>query len=340
MKPEPDRAGDRSVAVYIITFRRPQLLRRALSSVLMQTHRNLRVVVINDDPEDTEVADIIRAAGDARVSLHQPVERRGGTRNFNIAFGERDADFVALLEDDNWWEPTFIERQLEVLHAHPESPLVIGNERIWDELEDGQWRDTGKKVWPFDDVRFVELNVEKACGSAWLCNSSIVVRTGQFSNLLTPDSIPVDVTEHFRERLLTRRLLLNGETLVNFAHTRETARSTDGTWGDYQCLLIGSMFVAAETETARKTLARKLWLDCVSKAEPRAVALVSTGVAFREARELLINAPLISLGRFILWLVHNPSRLGRLLRARRELSAELEFLIQAPLTRQFANGES
>ena len=39
------------VAVYVVTFRRHQMLRRAIASVVAQTYANA-VKVVNDDPED------------------------------------------------------------------------------------------------------------------------------------------------------------------------------------------------------------------------------------------------------------------------------------------------
>ena len=154
------------VAVYVVTFRRHQMLRRAIASVVAQTHRNIVIKVINDDPEDGDVLHIIHEIGDDRVSVFAPVERRGPTRNFNLVFEERDADYVSMLEDDNWWEPSFLEEQLRALRGHPAAPLVIGNERIWRELPDGGWLNTGRTIWPFTDLRVHNLRVEEICGSA------------------------------------------------------------------------------------------------------------------------------------------------------------------------------
>ena len=324
------------IAVYIVTCRRHAMLRRAISSVVNQTHASIVVKVVNDDPADEMVAQIVREFGDNRISLFVPIEKRGPTRNFNLVFEERDADYVSLLEDDNWWEANFLEEQLRALERHSGAPLVIGNERIWQELPDGSWRDTGQTIWPFRDLRMHNLRVEEICGSALICDSSMLIRVGSAAELRIPDIIPVDVSEHFRERLLAPALLLNGRPLVNYASTLQTARTKGDTWGAFQCLLIGSVFVGARGNAARERLAGKLWNDCASSTSPRAVSLVATGVAFREARALLRGAPVRAFVRFGMWLARRPSQLPRLLSIRTRFANELLFLINAPLTRHAA----
>jgi hypothetical protein len=329
--------GTPLVAVYVVTFRRHDMLRRAISSVLDQTHKNISVKVVNDDPMDPVVPEIVHEFGDERISMFLPVAKRGATRNFNLAFQETKADFLSLLEDDNWWEPEFLAEQLRALQAHPDAPLVIGNERIWRELSGGGWSNTERTIWPFRDVRVHQIRVEDVCGSAKICNSSMLIRADRGCELLTPDTIPVDVTEHFRERLLPQRLLLNGAPLVNYAETIRTARSTCGeTWGSHQCLLIASVFVAAKDVRARQALALKLWKDCRSSSSPRAVSLIAAGVAFREARAIVWTAPLLSIARFGIWIARRPARLWWLMTTKHRLAGELAFLVDAPLTRHFA----
>ena len=186
------------IAVYIVTFRRHQMLRRAIASVAAQTHAKMVVKVVNDDPADEMVAEIVHEFGDNRISLFSPIEKCGPTRNFNLVFEERDADYVSLLEDDNWWEPSFLEEQLRVLKKHPDAPLVVGNQRIWQELPDGSWLDTSQTIWPVSSLQVHNLSVEEICGSARICNSSMLIRVERAHELLVPDTIPVDVTEHFR----------------------------------------------------------------------------------------------------------------------------------------------
>ena len=48
------------VRIYVITYRRPKLLVRSLRSVLEQTYPAWTAKYVNDDPEESRVAEIHR----------------------------------------------------------------------------------------------------------------------------------------------------------------------------------------------------------------------------------------------------------------------------------------
>src|SRR5262249_52298055 len=248
-----------------ITYQRPLLLRRALASILAQSYKNLRVKVINDDPDDDNVLETIVQANDRRVSLFTPVRRRGAAANFNIAFSDKAAPFVSVLEDDNWWEPAFLETMYQTLLEYPQARAAICNELVWKELNDGSWFSTGRTIWDHEGARLHDYSLEQIAGSAKICNSSTLLKTDASLVFDTPSTIPVDVTEHFRERLLDGPVVLFGRPLVNYAETIKTARSTTGAkWGTFQCLLIGSIFMALSNARDGIAFAKALWELCSS----------------------------------------------------------------------------
>ena len=321
------------VAVYLVTYRRPEMLKRALASALGQTHRNIIVRVVNDDPADPSVGEIITATRDERALPYQPIANRGATRNFNLMFDERDAQFVALLEDDNWWEPNFIATMVDILGTHPDAAVVVGNERIWQELPNGSWSNTGTTVWSFRGVKTYAYSLEDLCSGAKVCNSSTVFKLPFKRDYRTPDTIPVDVTEFFRERLLDASILLCGDALVNYANTIDTARSKGDAWGIYQMMIVGSVFAALSDAPRRKALAKSLWSEVAVASSPRAVALIQNGLIVPEARALLIGAPWTALARFLLWFVRHPSTFVRYRSGVIARKSEFMFLVNAPLTR-------
>lgn len=324
------------VAVYLVTYRRHAMLRRSLASVLAQTHRNVRVHVVNDDPDDPEVGQIVAAAADPRAALFEPVVKRGATGSFGLVFEETAADYTALLEDDNWWEPAFLQSQVGVLEHHAHALATVGNERIWREEPDGGWTDTGRTIWPFSEVREHRYLLESLCGGATYCNSSALIRVKRGRPMTVPASIPVDVTEHFRDRTMPDTILLNGAPLTNYAETIKTARDTTGRrWSHYQQLLTGSCFVALQSRKARKELARTLWLEIDRPTSPQAVGLVLAGLATPQARALLWQAPRIALARGILTAMRRSGSLVELA-PHGPMAEAMAFLVSAPLTQSLA----
>jgi hypothetical protein len=319
------------VLVWVVTYRRPVLLDRALRSLVAQSFNGWKGYVVNDDPEDQRVAEVIAGLSDSRISLHLPVRKRGAAGSFNLAFGSNNCEFAALLEDDNWWEPGFLEMMLARLDSHPSVDLAVGNERVWKETSN-EWINTGCTVWPDGPDQLYSTPVDLACGSAKLCNSSMVVRRLGRIPFLTPDDIPVDVTEHFRERCITQPVLLVNEPLVNYAETLHTNRKRSGiTWGAYQTLLIASNFCSMPP-SKRAQLSHLLVAMESGRCTPRITALASTALFFREARMIWRCLSWKQRSRVLLtWIRRFPQLLRlRTFLASPQAGRHLSFLLQSP----------
>src|SRR5262249_10179086 len=116
--PAPRRTEWPSVGVVIATRNRPNLLRRALASVLDQDYPGpLRVVVVYDG---VGPAWRIAQGGDRPVLALENWRTPGasGARNTGIlAVG--DCDLVALCDDDDTWHPHKLAAQVSALRQHP-----------------------------------------------------------------------------------------------------------------------------------------------------------------------------------------------------------------------------
>ncbi len=200
-----------SIKVHIVTYRRSHLLVRALKSVINQTYANWVAEVINDDPSDVGVLKVVNELNDPRIQISQPVVHRGGTENFNYAFLSQETEYACILEDDNWYQENFFEQMQSALSEHPNIQLACANEILWKENQDSTWTNTGKTIWKYgDDAHKVEIfdyHWLDKCGSAKICNSSMFWRTKESPKWQTPKSIPIDVTEHFRERVVPHPIL-------------------------------------------------------------------------------------------------------------------------------------
>ncbi|WP_309572775.1 glycosyltransferase family 2 protein, partial [Deinococcus sp.] len=113
------------VSVVIPTRGRPDLLlSRALSTALAQTLREIEVIVVVDGP-DPQTLDALEALtrADPRVKVIALQESVGGSEARNIGVRAANAEWIALLDDDDEWLPHKLEQQLMV--AEQEGPRVI-----------------------------------------------------------------------------------------------------------------------------------------------------------------------------------------------------------------------
>jgi glycosyltransferase involved in cell wall biosynthesis len=127
-----DASGEHRVDVGIPTRGRAAYFEAALASALRQTFRDIRVTVTENGPGDPEVADVIRRfAGDARLRHVVHGVDLGQAANFTAAAGGT-AQYLALLHDDDTWEPEFLERRVEFLEAQPTCGFVFSGAVIID----------------------------------------------------------------------------------------------------------------------------------------------------------------------------------------------------------------
>jgi glycosyltransferase involved in cell wall biosynthesis len=128
------------VAVVIPTHDRPELLRRALASVHTQTARPREVIVVQDggiSATTQVVIDDIRTEHGVAVRLLG--SHGGASKARNVGLDEVTTEFIAFLDDDDHWRPTFVERTLAVLRGRSEPTAVFtaatvvraGDEVIW-----------------------------------------------------------------------------------------------------------------------------------------------------------------------------------------------------------------
>lgn len=125
------------VSVLICTRNRSTLLRRAVESALAQTYERLEVVVVDDGSEP----ELEYAFDDPRVRVVYLRPRIGIGAARNVALDQARGDFIALLDDDDYYFPDKVERQLGFLLDHPDVDLVYSRVRVVD-------TDTGKE-WEY-----------------------------------------------------------------------------------------------------------------------------------------------------------------------------------------------
>ena len=111
------------VTVGVPTRNRAQMLRQAIDSVLVQSHRSFRLIVSDNASED-DTAEVVRSYRDPRV-VYSPVKTNvGRAANFNRLVELADTEFVLLLGDDDKLRPDHLARTLEALERHPRVGVV------------------------------------------------------------------------------------------------------------------------------------------------------------------------------------------------------------------------
>lgn len=117
------------VSVVIPTYRRSDMLPRAIASVLNQTYQNIQVVVVDDNNPDTEYRNntehlMEQYSYEIRVKYIKHCKNMNGSVARNTGIDNSDGDIVAFLDDDDFYYPEKIEKQVSYLLSHPEFHAV------------------------------------------------------------------------------------------------------------------------------------------------------------------------------------------------------------------------
>lgn len=99
------------VTVYIPTFNRVELLKRAVESVRQQTYQNLEIIIVDDCSNDGthEYLDEI-SKQDSRIRYFIKEKNSGACVSRNIAIENANGEFITGLDDDDY----FINKRIEV----------------------------------------------------------------------------------------------------------------------------------------------------------------------------------------------------------------------------------
>lgn len=128
------------VTAIITTHNRLNLLKRAIDSVFAQTYNNIELIVVDDASTD----------GTFKYCTQQPLhyifipkeESKGGNYARNQGVRAAKGKYVAFLDDDDYWLPTKIEKQValieskdcELVHCGRKLEIVKGDKVTYRDL--------------------------------------------------------------------------------------------------------------------------------------------------------------------------------------------------------------
>jgi glycosyltransferase involved in cell wall biosynthesis len=179
-----------TVSIGVPTYNRAATLERAVASALMQTHRQLEVVV-SDNASTDGTEELCRrwAEREPRLRYLRRSQNVGPTANFNGVLAACGGDFVLLLADDDWLDPDYVERCLAELLARPDHALVCGRAVY---VRDGREAGAGVATDLLEDdpaarVRRYLREVDDNGAFYGLARGDVVRRIGPMANRLGSD---------------------------------------------------------------------------------------------------------------------------------------------------------
>lgn len=105
------------VSAIITSYKRqPEIVERAVVSILNQTYKNIEVIVVDDSPADYELRDAVQETVlkyQDRVKYIRHEKNMGACAARNTGIDNSKGEYLAFLDDDDFWRENKIEQQLK-----------------------------------------------------------------------------------------------------------------------------------------------------------------------------------------------------------------------------------
>lgn len=178
------------VTVVLTVYKRTDLLRFAIESALAQTFTDFEILIADDSGAQMAKEVCQPYAKDPRVIYAPNSETIGIARSLRDAIERARGDYIAVLNDDDVWEPDFLQTLVPALEADSKRVLAFSDHWIMD--------DSGNL-----DTKETDINTERY-GRAALKEGDV---PDPASLVLIQNGVPLAMAAVFRKSALDLKLL-------------------------------------------------------------------------------------------------------------------------------------
>ncbi|MDT0647438.1 glycosyltransferase family 2 protein [Zunongwangia sp. F260] len=159
------------VSVCIPVYNREKFIKNAIESVLNQTYQNFEIIVVDDGSKDDSIF-IVESFSDERIKLFKNKVNKGVVFTRNRYLEEASGDYIAILDSDDFWLPTKLEKQINFLNENPEYG-ICGTWAIRKSIN-------GECIWKYP-ISDEEIRARLLWGSS-MVHSSMVIKSSIIRN--------------------------------------------------------------------------------------------------------------------------------------------------------------
>lgn len=123
------------VSIITSTYKRPELLKRAVDSIIAQTYTDWELIIVHDGPFPAGETILPKQyLKDARIILLATKEHTGfDCHPKNIGIQQSRGELIALCDDDNTWRPDHLQALVVALDQAPDITMVYGDRFVHNE---------------------------------------------------------------------------------------------------------------------------------------------------------------------------------------------------------------
>lgn len=145
------------VSIIIPTYKRVDMLDRAIESCLEQTYKNIEILIIDDNEEksndrkNTE-KHMSKYQNNPQIKYIKRKENGGGAASRNTGIEKSNGTYIAFLDDDDYFLPTKIEEQLKFMKKNKLDASFTANQ-VYDETQKKHIKEKRYPKWKeYDNI--------------------------------------------------------------------------------------------------------------------------------------------------------------------------------------------
>lgn len=108
-------------SVVIPLYNKAPYIEKAIQSVLAQTHKEFELIIVDDGSTDNSFEIIQKYKSDKIHIIAQENQGVSSTRNNGVKVAK--FDYIAFLDADDWWAPTFLENLKMLIEEFPKAGI-------------------------------------------------------------------------------------------------------------------------------------------------------------------------------------------------------------------------
>ncbi|TDU39517.1 glycosyl transferase family 2 [Gelidibacter sediminis] len=105
-------------SIIIPLYNKETHIKSTIQSVLDQTFQDFEVIVVNDGSRDGSKS-VLASFSDDKIYYYEQ-ENQGVSASRNLAISKAKSNYIALLDADDLWEPTYLETIYQLIQSFPE----------------------------------------------------------------------------------------------------------------------------------------------------------------------------------------------------------------------------
>jgi len=172
------------VSIVIASFNHEKFVRECVQSTLNQTFQDFEIIITDDGSTDRTV-EVIREFNDPRIRLDIHAYNKGACTAINNCIQKASGEYISVLNSDDAWEPTKLEKQVAYLDEHPQVGAVFTKVAFIDEAGNLMGPEKYQNCYLFEKEnrsRYEWLKHFFVIGNC-LCHPSILIRKKCYDNV-------------------------------------------------------------------------------------------------------------------------------------------------------------